>query len=513
MLTTLKSQPDLLLRLMKYVAAASHPKLQRRFATPMSKKYWRCFTSVKVDDMHFPVQIASKRKRFQVEVQNDHKFLVILGKGKIVPDYKEQFPGIADIVKELPNFPDVTAHCATTFEFFSVTTYKQYHLLFIVLMKQYRTLVDETATTAKKMEPFEDCLCRVVETGHALLTMVKGRAFYLYLSTIATALLSNLNLVASGRVSAGGSQIEPEDKTEPDTTLWDPVEAATTDVWKPFKAWAMLMLVQLNAADALCAFVKQVELRNVEVDIKLVYSPLISDKTIPLEDLLTKYIPEAPGADPKTNAKLLDFIKTANTRTKQVEYAGSLKKKWDPEDADAFLQQVRDEAGKEHEEDSQQRNGVNPNQVISELSSEILELLSRPTQDADANIPAKFAVLEDELKEKWAKYKLPFTEKATFRGALHCEASLASILDKTTRQNIQTQMKTLEQADTKLQEDKRLYQSLSQLLEESEVSFFSVRLVPTVNPCSIHDDRSSSESSGCQNVAAQCAVVFLLIYH
>ena len=52
----------------------------------------------------------------------------------------------------------------------------EYHLLFTHLMDQYQALLDEIATLAKEVESFEDNLDHAVETGHALLTMVKGRA-------------------------------------------------------------------------------------------------------------------------------------------------------------------------------------------------------------------------------------------------------------------------------------------------------------------------------------------------
>jgi hypothetical protein len=480
MLTMLKLEPALLFRFMKYAVAASHPKINRRFVSPRSKEYWQCFESVNPEDISFhDVQPALKRKRLRIELENDRKFLIILGKGKIAPNYEEQFPNIANVVKELPNMTDETSprakvtapgHCTTTFELFNDTTWKEYHRLFMALMVQYRTLMKNIASEANDGGPFEVNLDRAVETGHALLTMVKGRAFYLYLSTIAP----NLSMHFSE-----DSQIESEERdAEAGTTLWDPVEVDPSMVlWKPFKAWVMLILVQLDAADALCAFVKQAELSNAEIDVKVVYSPIVSAETIPLEDLLaqTDYIPDAPITDPKTNAKLLDFVKTANTLKSQAGRVASFKKKWDPKhasDAKSFLQQILDETKKEHEEDGKQRNGGDDSKkIISELCSQIIELLSRSPQDAGADIPMKFSALEIELKDRQARYNLPFTERATFKGTLHCEAGLASILDKTTRESIRARIETLNQADGK-KKDEKLYRSLSQLLEDTKVVFF-----------------------------------------
>jgi hypothetical protein len=161
-------------------------------------------------------------------------------------------------------------------------------------------------------------------------------------------------------------------------------------------------------------------------------------------------------------------------------------------------------------EDSDQRDGgVSPNKTIYVLSEQLIELLSQQPVDSKS-ICAKFTALVEELKEGQG---LPFTENPTFRGAPHCEASLASILDKSTRGAIRAWINQLKMTDLMTPKDEVLSNSLSELLEETKVGFFSVQLVPMVNPCSIHDGRNSSESLGYQNAAAQCAVVFLLIYH
>ena len=130
LLTTLKSEPapSLLFRFMKYVIAASHPKIRRRFGTLSSKEYWQYFALVKLEDICLgAVQAASKRKRLQIELENDRNFLIILRMGKIVPCYETRFPSIANVLKELPNLKDETspnaiAHSAATFEFFNEMT-------------------------------------------------------------------------------------------------------------------------------------------------------------------------------------------------------------------------------------------------------------------------------------------------------------------------------------------------------------------------------------------------------
>jgi hypothetical protein len=90
---------------------------------------------------------------------------------------------------------------------------------------------------------------------------------------------------------------------------------------------------------------------------------------------------------------------------------------------------------------------------------------------------------------------------------------LASILDKTTRDNIQTRIEALKQTNRPNSLDEKLYRSLEQLLAETKVGVFLVHLM--INPCSnaCCHHRISQESLEYRNVAAQSAVVFFLFYH
>lgn len=140
--------------------------------------------------------------------------------------------------------------------------------MFIDLVSRYQELVNQIAVLVKKRESFENILDLTVKTGYALLAMVKGRAFHLYLSTIASELSSLLlkdSHIEPDRRNAQERKNEERDNEEHDnegrdanagTDLWEPVEAdATTALWKPSKAWIMLIVVQLEAANALCDFI------------------------------------------------------------------------------------------------------------------------------------------------------------------------------------------------------------------------------------------------------------------
>ena len=505
--------------------------------------------SMKPEEIQFNVVTSSQRERLQHELVNDHQFLSLLQKrDTVVPDYATKYPNIA------ANRLKDSLHDATTSsnsELFNAATCKEYHLLFKHLMTQYRSTVDKIDSLAKNRAPFVNEVDFAVMTGHMLLTMVKGRAFHLYLSTVApklSGLLSEFRQIPSeGRhVPSEGGPIASDERdaeardaeardaeardaeerdaeerdaeegdAEPGTTLWDPVKAdtATVALWKPFKSWIMLMLVHLDAADALCSFVQQVELRQAEIDVKLVYSPLVSYKTIPLEELLRAGYIREPVNNEKTNAELVNFVKKANMRKIQLKTLGGYRKKWDAKrvsEAKRFIQQLSGQIEKENEEDGDQSDGgVGPNETISELCTELIKLLSQQAGDSEV-ICAKFTALAEALEEGQG---LPFTEHTTFNGRLHCEAGLASILDKSTRDAIRVRINQLEEADSRTAQDEKLCQSLSELLEETKVGLFSVQLVPTVHPCSIHDGRNLAESSGYQNAAARCAVVFLLTYH
>ena len=482
--------------MMKYLIPASHQKIIRRFETDSSQDYWKSFKSVGLDDILSSA--TPKRKSRQIEVRNDLNFLAALK--DVMISYAEEFPNIAKIVEELPNLK----HSETPFEVFNDATCKEYHLLFIKLMEQYQAFVKEIATMIENGEQFGDKLGPVVKTGYVILTMVEGRAFHLYLSTIASKLsksYSEFSRIRAEKCAAEGCGADSEEcgakkcsaeeqDVKTDMTLWDSVRtntAVTMAIWEPFKSWIMLMLVQFDAADALRTFVNNMpKLSNAELDVKIVYSPVISDKTIPLEVLLTKYIPEAISADPPTNTKLLDFIKVAYTVKRQAKCINSFIKAWGPgciSEAIAFLKEVLEEVENpdNHSEDSENSDDeANRKMMIADLSNQIIKLLSQPEQDTGADIPAKFCALGEllNLQERQDRSDLKLTEKSTFMDVLHCEAGLASILDKTTREHIKARSDILKQPDGTWKgltnSEEWLYCSLSQLLEETQVGFVSV---------------------------------------
>lgn len=514
MLATLRDDPEqLLLHFLKYAIAACHPKIKRRIKSISSKTHWKCFQSITPDDIQ--VQASSPRPRQSLEFKNDHNFLCTLAKREIVPDYEACYPNIAAV---LPHWATPTS----VFELFNNATCKEYHALFINLMSRYVELVDKMAALAAEGKSLESTLGLAVKTGHALLTMVKGRAFHLYLSTIAVKLSSFLpqdtiavklssSLPQDSQIEHDGCDAQNqehnneghhnneereeidnddvEEERESDghivdtgTSLWVPTAAdataadPTAALWKPFKSWIMLILVQFEAANALCDFITGSPLQSkAQIDVKLVYAPLVSDEIIPLEVLLEeRYIP--PGADPITNANLLNFIKTANKLDAQVQQFDKLLEEWDPIQGAAFLQQVSDEAKKQHREGEHGEQGIDPaNTKISMLSDEIIKLL--PLLQEDENVIAKFTELGRLLKERKAKNDLPFSEKQTsFKGAIHCEAALGSILDKNTREGILAEIAKHDQESKKKKGDVKKYENLKKLLTETEVGLFSFNL-------------------------------------
>jgi len=318
-------------------------------------------------------------------------------------------------------------------------------------------------------------------------SQIKSRFFYLYLSTIAPELVRLLpkdSHIEPDRCNAQEHNNEGRNNEECDSfeehdinagvELWEPVKADTTTAsWKPFKSWIMLILAQFQAANDLCNFISQTDLSRAQIDVKLVYAPFVSDRQVPLEQLFTqKFIPLGPVLGPD-NEELLDFIKTAYMLTNQIERLNTLKGNWDPIHGAVLLQEVFDEASKQYQEDSNQ--GFDPtNAVISMLSAEIIKQLPLPAQEQEATILAKITSLKDLLtKRRDTRYKLGFSKTATFNGTIHCEAALASILDKSTREAIQAQIKKHNMAhpSKKSKGNETYYKKLSTLLKDTKVGF------------------------------------------
>jgi hypothetical protein len=118
------------------------------------------------------------------------------------------------------------------------------------------------------------------------------------------------------------------------------------------------------------------------------------------------------------------------------------------------------------------------NMAISMLSAEIIEHLSKPAQQA-SNL-ARITTLKGLLtKRRDERYDLRFSENDTFRGTIHCEAALASILDQTTRERIQARIEKHKLARKKSNSAELYYEKLSTLLNDTKVGFnLFLRLIP-----------------------------------
>jgi hypothetical protein len=521
---------------MKYTIAASHPKIQRRFKTLLSQELLQCFKSMTPKQVNLGLQILSsrrlgQRKWLRSEIDNDYELVQLL---KLrVPDYKTKYPKIAEIASNL-KLP------TSDLELFNLATCEDYHCLFQCLITQYQDTVDKISDLAKKRVSFEKELDLAVNIGHMLLTMVKGKAFHMYLLAIDPTLVNLYKdyrmATEPRRLASKARQIafdeREADEHEADQRKADQREADQRDAderemesgstlcpptgaddraisWEKVKSWIMLILVQLDAADALCEFVNKPELTQAEFDVKLVYSPLVSNEAISLEELfLGEYIPQPQGAE-KTNAELLDIVKAANVRREQLKKLDGLINKWGKgrvSETKILITALSNQATKEDRQAGHGSEGDSPNTTISALCANITDILGRKPLDTSALLD-ELSALSEQLKEE---QPLSFGEGKEFTGTLHCEAGLASILDQSTRGVIQARIKQLNAADPK---DEQLHRCLSELLEQTQVGFFSVQSVPMVNPSSIHGGRASRESSGYQNAAAQCAVVFLPICH
>lgn len=150
------------------------------------------------------------------------------GRGKIVPGYKELFPNIVKVLKDI-HVDKTSSPNYYTFKLFRDMMCKEYYSLFVALIGQHKDLMDKIATMAGREEPFRD---------------------HLYLSTVMPKLSICLAKI---------KQIEVEqcDFEECDLMpLWNSAKP-NSKIVQPFRSWVM-MLVQLDAADALCSFVTQV---------------------------------------------------------------------------------------------------------------------------------------------------------------------------------------------------------------------------------------------------------------
>ena len=415
-------------RLLRYIIATCHPKMNRRLKhKTLFQPY---FSSLKsVEDFTFDKSLQEQPS--SLETASDQSFL-----------QKFVLPAVDKLRTSIPFIHQQAklAEANQKFELYNENTCKEFHYLLLELLERFQTSVSALSALQKRRSPanlpseqFEQTLVKVLLNGFALQRIAKGSALRMHMRTIEAKLADHRRPDMSPGETAEKDEEWGEEQDERDEEL-EAVQPYTVSVkknvpvpvplWKSYRNWLNLMLIYFDAVDVLVEYITGPNFIYKKISLKILVVPPRDPALLPWSELFTdsKLFPAENEIDPSptTNDEILKFLEFA-TSPAMMDYSNSI---------DAI------------------RTGLEQkNREATMQSLETLEkLFSNAQKYGWSNSASKLtAMIDDHFKKSSVKLSNKVTDRLellqeigsffaflrkpmAFLGALHCEASLASLL-------------------------------------------------------------------------------------
>ena len=323
----------------------------------------------------------------------------------------------------------------SAFRLYTQETCLEFHQLLVQLLLRFRSSLAALVTYRKGLEfstqspqDTKDEVERAVIYGYALHRLTKGAALPMHLKIIAP-LLRSLNLggkITMPTPAPGEEQEEPKELDEELKAVqpFVEVDGVETPLWQSYLDWLRLMVAHFDAADILLTYVTGPSFVHHTISIQVLVAPPVDERLLPLKELLndpTLFPTTTTAASPHnsqatiTNREILEFLEEGFKHSSHVK---GINTRWT-------------------------KRGQNPSNiktikgVLEDLKISRFEgwsLSATKLLDALNASPIDSSKITEDIESLWASCAF-FTslEKSQrkFKGTLHCEVCLASLLDET----------------------------------------------------------------------------------
>ncbi|KAF8804067.1 hypothetical protein BYT27DRAFT_7194791 [Phlegmacium glaucopus] len=436
--------------LRKYTIATCYPKMARRLEHPLSNLYIESLRGVK----DFPFHPNLPKDMPPTKIANDRVFLdQFVAATKIHPQIIKS--SIANITLMLNNLPPV----GEPFELYTSETCMEFHNLLVEILDRFRESIQKlksllstkgSTPSTEDSEDVEHSLNRISVFAFALQKIASGYAFEMHLRNIQS-------LLADPRQSDTDNSMPNVEKKEGERELDEELaEILITDLdvptplWQTYRDWVRLMVVHFDAIGILVNYVTKTRTAPPyqSISVKILVAPPAGEDFLSWSDLLVdpKLFPiyDSGYFSFVTNQEILKFLKDALASIKLAErkkYLGQyVKIHWENRDGQHKLIPLKLEEIKKMPESDESKNFPD----YAESVDEINDLVTKWADNHRNNRPENYAAVDDITNKVQSLYdtlckqcdimRFPFDlEPTKFRGTIHCEAYLASILHERTR--------------------------------------------------------------------------------
>jgi len=213
----------------------------------------------------------------------------------------------------------------SAFQLYTQDTCMEFHKLFMHLLLCFQSSLKGLADCRHRLtaltpgsQVIKDTVECVLVYGHALHRLTRGAALPMHLRSIAP-LLRGMNL---GSKITMPMPAPDEEQEEPDEELkavqpFVEVDGIKTPLWLSYLDWLWLMVAHFNAADILLTYITGLNFIHDNISIQVLFAPPVDQRLLPWRELLTHptFFPTTTTATSPhksqasiTNNKILEFL-------------------------------------------------------------------------------------------------------------------------------------------------------------------------------------------------------------
>lgn len=467
-----------------YVAAMCCRKMLRRWEHVVSVRYFTFLEAVSPLDVPRPSRRVNQNYSTGDE-KEDHKdglsdYFLLTQFAALAKMMGIDIPVLSGL--ELPDTPDHLEN----FNIYNDLTCHEFHYLIINVIKGLKdALFNLSKTTPTTPVHHTQWMLEAQIYGYVLLRISRGRAFRLHLQNIALALV--ISFPTSGGAPAPMPALSKDDNEETDDNEeGDGVEADDDDVDEELRAmqahpypdyvnWLRLMVSPFDAVEIVLRFVRSSKRGFKSFSIQTLLSPQSSNDLLPWRELFSSpYFPQPQPASPPavSNTDLLEFLEEEMTKALEARKLSGLvataEKEWRGRDkqpqtfkftrtkdalkllAKMLLAKTSSASMTEAELAVEKIEKWVAGRAPPPTNSKHAEANAAKANGKEPITDAEINVLDNEITQHIKKLSKTLAlgasnfffcslDRLEFRGAIHCEASLASLINNAARRELYSQ--------------------------------------------------------------------------
>jgi hypothetical protein len=376
---------------------------------------------------------ADDHRRDRDELDSDRLFL---------EDFVKLYTGHPGLLNTpIPNLMNMVNHLppSGSFELYNNETCTEFHHLLLELLDRFKEALDslialdrvKTANLSDQaVKKFNQHVSDVHRNGYGLLRLSRGRAFQRYLENIKTLLKDprgGSNVGASIRQHEGDIEGDIDEELEEIQSFLSQKgsDGADTALLKSYTAWLRLMVGHFDAVKILVRYVTSQHFLYDSISIEILLPPPTDSALLPWSQLFAnfKFLPKSTSQPAVNNNEIFNFLQDGISNAIKVR--------------DAVLQAqnaLKCWKAQNHVKTRQAINllKISTDKDVKEMATDLYPKISKPNSLSDedridiTNKIQKLCTVLGELSDK-DRFFLSLNS-LSFKGTIHCEACLATLL-------------------------------------------------------------------------------------